>query len=159
MGCACRTRMGMENKFLTFRDTCRENCLPGSESDWEGRGPAELWVTYIRTGSREVGVGKKIEEKVKAGTVHISDLKRQSASFVPSVVTLRIIWCHVFALIKRQCSLLMHTSVRLHLITTVKMLEKPGVRQMASLSLQTYLFCGFSDLYSCIWHAPLLLQH
>lgn len=30
--------VGAENMFLTFRDVCRESCLPQSERDWERQG-------------------------------------------------------------------------------------------------------------------------
>lgn len=83
-------------------------------------------------------------EKAEAEGVHRSDLKRESASFVPNVVTLTTTFCHTFVLIKRECSLLNHTSVHLHFITTGKMLETPGVSQMASLSVQSFLLFPWS---------------
>ena len=78
------------------------------------------------------------EEKVEAEGVQRSDLKQESASFVPNVAALKTIFCHTFVLIKRQRSLLKHTSVRLHFITTGKMLATPGAKQMASLSVQMF---------------------
>lgn len=61
---------------------------------------------------------------------------RESASFVPNVDALKIVFCHTCVLIKKQCPFLKHISVCLRFISTGKMLETPGARQMALLSVQ-----------------------
>lgn len=82
---------------------------------------------------------------------------RESASFVPNVDALKIIFCHTCVLIKKQCPFRKHNSVssfHIHWQNAGNTWLEPG-KWLCFLCN----FCCFSDPYNCSSCAPLLLQY